>query len=154
MNMFHLFPQIKFAIKFISGAKKLPTKREMHEDNQKQHRILSNKGDPKNNMHRLSSDGAYYDYLNQLSDAADIENYPKVLRSIFEYAAMMSRRNFNEYRKYNYLLVKCMRNDIAIFVSNPMFRFKYTFQIATISISQKCLNFIYTKITYTLILRS
>lgn len=91
-------------MKFFTDAKKLPTKHEMLEDNQKQYQILWNQGVPKQNMHRLSAD-AFFKHLNQLSDAAELEIYPKVLHSIYEHILMEHRRNYKEYRKYNYTII-------------------------------------------------
>lgn len=90
-------------MKFISGAKKLPTKREMLEDNQKQYQILWHKGVPKRKInHNFET---HLDYLDQLSDAVDIEKYPDVLRSIFDDVVMLATRNYEEFRKYNYTII-------------------------------------------------
>lgn len=92
-------------MKFISGAKQLPTKHEMRDDIQTQHRILWNKGVPKNKRHALHSPELSRDYLKQLSVAGDIEKYPEVLHSIFEDNDITFRRNLREFRKYNYIIV-------------------------------------------------
>lgn len=89
-------------MKFISGANKLPTKHEMIEDNQNQYQMLWNKGVPKRKTHDLAVGTNFLDYLNQLSEAAFIERYPKVLRSIFEDLLLMAEQNFEGYRNNNY----------------------------------------------------
>lgn len=91
-------------MKFISGAKKLPTKHEMLNDIQTQHQILSNKDVHKNRLHALHSPELSRDFLKQLSVSADIEQYPDVLHSIFEDNDMTFRRNSKEFRKYNYII--------------------------------------------------
>lgn len=97
--------EVKFALKFLSGEKDLPSKREMFDDMQAQYRILWNKGIPKHKMHALYSPESSQNYLNQLSDAADIEKNPEVLCSIYEDSVMTLISDPNGYRKYNYIII-------------------------------------------------
>lgn len=95
---------VKFALKFISGEKNLPSKRDMFHDMRIQYDILSNKGIPKSNMHALHSPEFLQDYFKQLSDAADIEEYSELSRSIYENSVSTMIRDPNGFRKYNYII--------------------------------------------------
>lgn len=97
--------EIKFALKFLSGEKNLPSKREMFDDMQTQYQILWNKGIPKRKMHALYSAELSQDYLKQLSDAADIEKYPEVLRSIYKDNILSLISDPSGFRKYNYMVI-------------------------------------------------
>lgn len=90
-------------MKFISGAKKLPTKSEMLTDMRAQTAIHWNKGYRKHHTHYMGPEQR--EYFKQLSTAADVQNLPDVLAAMhFDSRATMAREPAH-FRKYRYTIV-------------------------------------------------
>lgn len=97
--------QVQFALKFVTGEKRLPTKQEMLEDAQTQSLILLNKGQPMHKLHVLHLPDVAWDYLKQLWDTADLEQLPDVSYAIYKDSILTSATQSNEFRKYNYKII-------------------------------------------------
>lgn len=95
--------QARFALKYISGAIKLPSKTQMIFDMQTQAQIHWNKGYSKNKTHYLGWEQR--EYCNQISETAEIKNMPEVLLSVFEDHLETVKREPYTFRKYRYLIV-------------------------------------------------
>lgn len=95
--------KVRFALKFISGAKKLPSKSEMLSDEQTQTRIHLNKGYSKRRTHFLGPEQHYY--FEQLSKAAEIENAPDVISAIFVDSQITMAHTPSQFRNYRYIII-------------------------------------------------
>ncbi|XP_031636054.1 uncharacterized protein LOC116348953 [Contarinia nasturtii] len=84
--------QVRFALKFLSSAKKLPTKAEMLKDVRNQ------------NERKLSIED-WREYVKQLSELAGIEPVSDVLLKIVQEDIAAIARNPNDYRKYRYIII-------------------------------------------------
>lgn len=96
--------KVRFALKFISGAKKLPSKSEMLLDMRAQTQIHWDKGYPKKKTHFLGPEQR--EYCKQLSETAEIDNIPDVLLAIFNdhYASAKKNPTVN-FRKCKYIVI-------------------------------------------------
>lgn len=90
-------------MKFISGAKKLPTKTEMLLDMRAQTQIHWDKGYPKHKTHFLGLEQR--DYCKQLADTADIKNIPDVKLAIFSSHIQDFMQNPFDIRKNKYIVI-------------------------------------------------
>lgn len=94
---------MRFALKFISGEKELPSKTNMMLDMRAQTQIQWNKGYPKHYTHYLGPEAK--EYYKQLSETAEIENLPNVLAAVhFDTRAAMVVAP-SQFRKYKYTIV-------------------------------------------------
>lgn len=95
--------QVRFAVKFLSGGKELPSKAEMLADEKVQSQKHWNKGYRKHYTHFLGPEQK--EYFKDISDAAEIDNLPDVLSAMW----MDNRKTMMgapaEYRKFNYYIV-------------------------------------------------
>lgn len=94
--------QVQFAVKFITGEKKLPTESEMMADMREQNQIHWNKGFSRRKTHNLYPEREYY---KQLTDTAEIENFPDVILSLTDENARLLREEPTEFRKYKYTVI-------------------------------------------------
>lgn len=95
--------QARFALKFISGAKTLPSKEAMLTDMRANTQIQWNKGYKKHQTHYLGAEQK--EYYRQLAETAEIENLPDVVAAIhFDSRQTMAKDPLN-YRKYRYHIV-------------------------------------------------
>lgn len=95
--------KVRFALKFISGAKKLPSKTDMLMDMRAQTQIQWDKGYPKHKTHVLGPEQR--DYCKQLSEMAEIKNIPDVLLAIFSTHIQNFAENPFQIRKYKYTVI-------------------------------------------------
>lgn len=95
--------KVRFALKFLSGNKKFPSKSEMMADMRMQTQIHWNKGYRKHRTHCLAIEQR--DYYRQLSETADIENLPAVLSAIFLDHFVTAGKEPSDFRKYRYVIV-------------------------------------------------
>lgn len=94
----------RFALKFISGAKKLPSKSEMLADIRAQTYIQWNKGYSRRFTHFLGPE--QNEYFEQLSKTAEIENLPLVLANMHEDSrAEMFTQKLAEFRNFRYTVI-------------------------------------------------
>ncbi|XP_037049486.1 senecionine N-oxygenase-like isoform X1 [Bradysia coprophila] len=100
-QMFDL--QVRFALKFLSAEKKLPSKSEMIGDMRMQTQIHWNKGYRKHRTHCLAMEQA--DYYRQLSETANIKNLPAVLPAIFLDHFVTVGKEPSDFRKYRYTVL-------------------------------------------------
>lgn len=98
-----MLAQVRFALKFISGAKKLPSKSEMMKDTQIQSQIHWNQGYRRHRTHVFGLEEK--DYLKQITEIADIERMPEVLVDIGFDSINESRNHPTEFRKYKYTIM-------------------------------------------------
>ncbi|XP_031636053.1 dimethylaniline monooxygenase [N-oxide-forming] 3-like, partial [Contarinia nasturtii] len=87
--------QVRFVLKFLSGAKKLPTKAEMLKDVQMQ--------PTRRRPYNLLPDRI--EYIKQISELADIEPVPDVFVSATKDSIVAGIREPNDFRKYRYMLI-------------------------------------------------
>lgn len=97
--------QVQFALKFISGEKRLPSTQEMLDDAQTQSEILLSNGQPMHRMHALHLPDTAWDYLKQLWDTAELEKLPDVAYEIYKDSILTSATRPNEFRNYNYKII-------------------------------------------------
>ncbi|XP_031623997.1 senecionine N-oxygenase-like [Contarinia nasturtii] len=99
--------QVQFALKFISGAKRLPSKSEMLLDMRAKTFIHWNRGFSKNKTHYLYlNEISMNEHHNQLSEIVGLEKEkaPTVLRSIV-LDVYETRSKDIDYRKYKYVII-------------------------------------------------
>lgn len=90
-------------MKFITGAKRLPSKHEMLDDMHTQTQKHWNKGYRKRYTHYLGPEQK--EYYQQLAETAGVENVPDVLADMhFDSRAAMVRAP-SQFRKYKYIIV-------------------------------------------------
>lgn len=90
-------------MKFLSGAKKLPSKYDMLNDMWTRTENHWNKGYRVHYSHFLGPEQK--DYYKQLADAADIENIPDVIPNIHWNSHDEAIANPNGYRNYKYTIL-------------------------------------------------
>lgn len=95
--------QVRFALKFLSGAKALPSKETMLMDMRANTQIHWNKGYKKHQTHYMGPEQS--DYYRQLAEAADIENVPNVYSAIHFNSRQTMVTDPLNYRKYRYHIV-------------------------------------------------
>jgi len=95
--------QVRFALKFISGAKKLPSKAEMLKDMRAQTQIHWNKGYRKHQTHFLADEQR--EYFVQVAETAEIKNLPLVLSQMHFDSRVTMSKSPKDYRKYRYTIV-------------------------------------------------
>lgn len=103
IKLFEFLQKVRFALKYLSGEKRLPSKQEMLEDQRVQSEAMWSKGYPKRKTHLLLP--IQREYFNQLSTLADIENVPLILDSVAEDAIMDLIGKPTEYRKYKFTVI-------------------------------------------------
>lgn len=95
--------QVRFALKFLSGEKKLPPKIEMMKDSLAHAHAHWMNGYPKSKTHYLIPIQA--NCQKQLSSIADIENIPDVYLNI-NYDILKSLISYpTEFRNYKYIII-------------------------------------------------
>lgn len=95
---------MRFALKFISGAKELPLKSDMLLDMRAQTQIHWDKGYPKKKTHFLGPEQR--DYCKQLSETAEIENIPNVVLAIFnDHFENVKKNPTANFRKFRYTVI-------------------------------------------------
>ncbi|XP_037041724.1 senecionine N-oxygenase-like isoform X2 [Bradysia coprophila] len=100
-NMFDM--QVRFALKYLSGEKSLPTKQEMLLDQQVETEAHWKQGYPKRKTHLLyPMDRKYFD---QLSNLTDIENVPDILDAIAMDQINDLIERPTEFRKYKFTII-------------------------------------------------
>ncbi|XP_031632720.1 dimethylaniline monooxygenase [N-oxide-forming] 3-like [Contarinia nasturtii] len=96
--------QARFALKFISGKKKMPTKKAMEKDLEKQMKELQKKGVPKHKTHHLGLE--YKNYFDDLASTAGIANVPKVYADILKDGLVQKSEDPAEFRSNVYAVDK------------------------------------------------
>lgn len=95
--------QVRFALKFLTGAKKLPSKVDMLQDMRAKTQIHWNKGYPKRNTHILGPEQK--EYYDDLAETGGVANVQPVL-SAMHYDSRTSLVSIpTEYRKYKYTII-------------------------------------------------
>lgn len=94
---------MRFALQFITGIKKLPSKEDMMNDMLTQTQNHWNKEFPKRKTHFLGNEQGNYN--TQLSEAAGIENIPEVLVAIDLDTALSAAENPTDFRNYKYTVI-------------------------------------------------
>lgn len=94
--------QAQFALKFISGAMKMPTKSKMRHDFNIQVDQHLKRGFRKKEIHILGLE--HNEYYKELADTAKIENIPNVISDIFSDALKSLTSDPFEYRKNKYII--------------------------------------------------
>lgn len=95
--------QVRFALKFFSGEKKLPSKSEMMSDMHKQLETHWKKGYRKHYSHYLGPEQK--EYFKQLSEIAGIENVPEVIAAMHSDSRATMVREPANFRKYKYTII-------------------------------------------------
>lgn len=95
--------QVRFALKYITGAKKFLSKIEMLTDMRAQVQIHWNKGYRKHQTHILAKE--QQEYFDQLAQTADIEALPPVLAAIHFNNGAALRNDPDGFRKYKYTII-------------------------------------------------
>ncbi|XP_031638724.1 senecionine N-oxygenase-like [Contarinia nasturtii] len=95
--------QARFAMKFITGQKELPSKSEMYSDMQFQLKEHYGKGYRKRYTHYLGKEQK--EYFKQLSEIADIDNIPSVMADMHYDARATILKDPAEFRKYKYTII-------------------------------------------------
>lgn len=95
--------QARFAIKFISGEKKLPTRLDMLEDQEDESIRQWNKGYPKWKTHDIARDQKVYQQ--ELSELAGIKNLPDVFYAMYFDVADGLINSPTQFRKFRYIIV-------------------------------------------------
>lgn len=90
-------------MKYITGAKRLPSKQEMLDDMHMQTKRHWNKGYRKRYTHYLGPEQA--DYYQQLAETAGVENIPDVLPKMHFDSRQTMIREPSQFRKYKYIIV-------------------------------------------------
>lgn len=94
---------MRFALKYLSGEKSLPSKQEMLIDQRAETEAHWNQGYPKRKTHLLyPMDRKYFDQLSQL---AGIENAPNILDAIAMDQINDQIERPTEFRKYRFTIV-------------------------------------------------
>lgn len=101
------FNQTRFALKYLSGDKTLPSKDEMLSDMQQHIEIHMNR----HNSSRSSQFFAleHRDYFTELSNLTDVESPPEVISSIYLDNDAMRKGDPTTFRKYRYIIVDDIR---------------------------------------------
>ncbi|XP_031628582.1 senecionine N-oxygenase-like [Contarinia nasturtii] len=100
MHMYDL--QARFALKFISGRKKMPTKSTMQQDMLAKDADRRNNNIPRSRSHVLSWN--HKKYYRELSNTAGITNVPEVISDIFTNGLESLKKDAREYRTYKYII--------------------------------------------------
>lgn len=95
--------QARFALKFLSGEKKLASKYELMKESRVDTQVQWNKGYPKHKTHYLGVEQR--EYFNQLADIADIKNLPLVYSAMHFDASTGLRDQPTQFRKYKYTII-------------------------------------------------
>lgn len=95
--------QVRFALKFLSGEKKLPTKDEMMQDSLANAKVHWMNGYPKSKTHYLIP--IQDDCQRQLATTADIENIPDVYLKINSDILNSLINHPTEFRNFKYFIV-------------------------------------------------
>lgn len=95
--------QVRFALKFLTGAKQMPSKAEMIQDMWTKTQIHWNKGYSKRNTHLLGPEQK--EYFDDLAETADIINLPPVVSAMHYEARFAMMEMPTEYRKYKYTII-------------------------------------------------
>lgn len=95
--------QVRFAMQYITGAKKLPSTSEMLTDMRAVTQIHWNKGYPKRNTHFLGPEQK--EYFDDLAGTAGIVNLPPVLAAIHFDCRQSMMKMPAEFRKFKYTVV-------------------------------------------------
>lgn len=95
--------QVRFALKYISGAKKFPPKTEMMTDMRAQVQVHWNKGYRKHETHILAKE--QQEYFDQLAQTANIEPLPPVLAAIHFNSVAALHDDPDGFRKYKYTII-------------------------------------------------
>lgn len=95
--------QVRFALKFISGAKAFPPKNQMLTDMRAQVQIHWNKGYRKHETHILYKE--QQEYFDQLAQTADIEALPPVLAAIHFNSVSALHDDPDGFRNYKYTII-------------------------------------------------
>lgn len=101
--VFFRLNQVRFALKFLSEAKQLPSKSKMTEDMQIQMQKHWNLGYRKHQAHHL--DAEKLEYISQLAESANIEGVPTVFVKIVEESRNTIRSDPIGFRKYKYIII-------------------------------------------------
>lgn len=94
---------MQFALQFLSGEKKLPSKAEMLEDVQNQIEIHWN-------LHQSNRSSQFFElehreYYKQLRDLANIELPPEVISTMYLDNDAMRKGDPKTFRKYRYIVI-------------------------------------------------
>jgi hypothetical protein len=108
--------QIRFALKFMSGKKKQPTKDEMMKDMQHDEEERKLKGFAKKKAHFLGLE-KHAGYYAELAEIADLQPLKPVLAKIFNKTVRNLFENFNTYRFYNFEIID---EELFLETFNPM----------------------------------
>lgn len=93
----------RFALKFWSGKRHLPSENQMINDMHEQTELHWKRGNPKRQSHFLGITQS--EYFDQLSQVADIENMPKVIEDIYFDASIGFYTQQQIFREYQYILL-------------------------------------------------
>jgi dimethylaniline monooxygenase (N-oxide forming) len=96
--------QVRFALKFMSGKKKLPSKEIMLIETEQDQKDRKSKGFPKKKAHYLGLE-KHAKYYADLAELAEIESMKPVISRIFDKTVTNLFENFNTYRFYNFKIV-------------------------------------------------
>lgn len=96
--------QVRFALKFMSGEKKLPSKENMMSETKQDEDDRKSQDFPKKKSHFLGLK-SHANYYKDLAATAEIEAIKPVIPKIFDKTVANLFENFNTYRFYNFTIV-------------------------------------------------
>lgn len=103
--MHSICQQARFALKFISGAKKLPSKSEMLNDMHDYEEAQQKKGLSKRKRHRLSSIDEFPKHFEDLARIANVTKIPNVYSNMYIDSGTRFFAGEYDYREYRYTVV-------------------------------------------------
>ncbi|XP_031628463.1 dimethylaniline monooxygenase [N-oxide-forming] 3-like isoform X2 [Contarinia nasturtii] len=103
--------QARFALKFISGLKQLPSNEKMLKDMQYQALVRLFEGYPQNRPHLLGA--GQRDYYKDLANTAEIESIPEVITDIFK-DSILNSKLLHYYRNIKYIISEDMSTFLRV----------------------------------------
>lgn len=99
--------QARFALQYLSGDKKLPSKEEMLSD--MQHHIEVHMSRHQSNRSSQFFELEHREYFKELSDLMNIESPPEVISTIYLDNDAMRKGDPTTFRKYRYIVIDDIR---------------------------------------------